>query len=123
MNLVFCFTNKMQRLLLFFFGSIGMAYVYIFFMPDQAFIEKQAKKSTQIIQTYSPKSKFQANVKISINLANKSDLCQIPGVGEKTAEKIILYRTKHPFRSLSELMNIKGIGPKKFLKMKKKIRL
>lgn len=62
--------------------------------------------------------------KISINTADIKQLMQIPYVGEKTALLIIEYRNRHGcFKTIEEIMEIKGIGPKKFEKMKDYIRL
>jgi len=58
---------------------------------------------------------------IDINIASKVELMDLPGVGEKTAEKIINYREKQPFEKKEDLKKIKGIGPKKLEKMKDKI--
>lgn len=61
--------------------------------------------------------------KININTATKSELIDLPGVGESTADKIIDYRTKSiSFRKPEDLMNVKGIGKKKFEKLKKYIK-
>ena len=38
----------------------------------------------------------------------------LPGIGEATAKRIIEYRSKHPFQSLAQLMEVKGIGKKKY---------
>ena len=44
----------------------------------------------------------------------------LPGIGEKTAEKIIeLRKERGKFNTLEELMNVKGIGEVKFNKIKK----
>jgi competence protein ComEA len=44
----------------------------------------------------------------------------LPGIGEKTAEKIIELRTERgKFKKLDELMDVKGIGEVKFNKIKK----
>jgi comEA protein len=56
--------------------------------------------------------------KININTASKSELMKIPQVGEKTALAIIAYRKDTPFVTIEDIMNIKGIGRKKFEKMK-----
>ncbi|MBP3399253.1 MAG: ComEA family DNA-binding protein [Erysipelotrichaceae bacterium] len=51
---------------------------------------------------------------IHINSATIEELMCLPGIGEKTAKKIIEYRTLHLFQSLEELMEVSGIGKKKF---------
>ena len=62
--------------------------------------------------------------KISINSANIDDLCSLPGIGPKTAQKIIDYRLNHgSFLSLEELKNVSGIGNVKFRKIKELITL
>lgn len=43
---------------------------------------------------------------------------KIPGVGSKTADKIIDYREKFQFKSVEDLKNVDGIGDKKFEKLK-----
>ena len=39
----------------------------------------------------------------------------LKGVGEKTAQKFIDYRQIQPFYSIEDIMNIQGIGEKKYL--------
>lgn len=57
--------------------------------------------------------------KININTADLSELDSLPGFGQVTAQKIIEYRQEHTkFNSIEELMNIKGIGEKKFNNVK-----
>lgn len=52
---------------------------------------------------------------VDINSAAKEEFILLPGIGESLAERIILYREENgPFQSLEELMNVKGIGRKKF---------
>lgn len=59
------------------------------------------------------------NNKININTADLSELDSLPGFGQVTAQKIIEYRQEHTkFNSIEELMNIKGIGEKKFNNVK-----
>lgn len=54
---------------------------------------------------------------MNINTASKSELMRLPGVGEKTAVAIIEYRNTRKFSSPADIMNVKGIGPKKYEKM------
>lgn len=58
---------------------------------------------------------------IDINTASRETLMQLPGVGEKTAEGIIAHRSHIPFRRPEDIMEVKGIGQKKFEKMKRYI--
>jgi competence ComEA-like helix-hairpin-helix protein len=61
---------------------------------------------------------------ISLNTGSKQDLMKLPGVGEVMSDRILLYRSKRgSFRLLEELMNVEGIGEKKFEKMKPYLKL
>ena len=42
----------------------------------------------------------------------------LPGIGEKTALKIIEYRKTQVFKSIEDIKNVKGIGDKKYEKIK-----
>lgn len=65
----------------------------------------------------SPSSSGPAS-KININSADLSELTKIPGVGEKTAQKILDYRANNSFSSIEDIKNVPGIGDKKFESMK-----
>ena len=68
--------------------------------------------------------KISEDILISINSADLNQLSSLPGIGIKTAEKIIEYRNNNgSFNSLEELMNVKGIGKSKFNKIKEYITL
>lgn len=83
------------------------------------------KKEEIIKERSKPKPKPKPKKKeigiININKASKSELDKLPGVGPVTAEKIIKYRQKHKFKRPSDIKKVKGIGEKKFEKMKKYI--
>lgn len=50
---------------------------------------------------------------VNINTADAQTLATLEGIGEKRAEAIIEYRSKHgPFMSIEDLVKVKGIGVK-----------
>ena len=56
--------------------------------------------------------------KVNINTASIEELITLPGIGEKTAEKIVFYRNnKGKFRSVNDITNVSGIGEKKLDKI------
>ena len=56
---------------------------------------------------------------INLNTATVAQLETLPGIGKSTAERILEYRQKNGgFRKVEDLMNVRGIGEKSFLKMK-----
>lgn len=56
---------------------------------------------------------------LNINTATAGELQKLPGIGAATATRIVEYRQKNgPFKKVEELMNVRGIGEKSFLKLK-----
>jgi len=55
---------------------------------------------------------------VDINHASAKELTSLKGVGNKKAAAIIEYRQAHCFKSLHEILNVKGLG-KKFLEKNK----
>jgi competence protein ComEA len=56
---------------------------------------------------------------ININTATAAQLEGLPGIGARTAQAIVDHRQKSGgFKKIEELMNVKGIGEKSFLKLK-----
>jgi len=59
------------------------------------------------------------NGKIDLNTATLQQLQLLPGVGETIAQRILDYRSEHnSFNSVEDLMNVSGIGEKKFEEIK-----
>lgn len=56
---------------------------------------------------------------VNINTATVQELCSLPGIGETIAVRIIDYRTAHGlFNNTDEIMNVSGIGAKKYEELK-----
>lgn len=56
---------------------------------------------------------------VDINTADATGLETLDGIGPALAQRILAYRTAHGgFRSVSDLQNVTGIGPKKFAAIK-----
>jgi competence protein ComEA len=59
-----------------------------------------------------------ADGKVILNVANVQELDTLPGVGKKTAERIVELRTRlGRFKKLSDLLRIKGIGQRSLQKL------
>jgi len=56
---------------------------------------------------------------VNINTATRTELMQVPKIGEKMAERIVEFRKANgPFARVEEIMNVKGMGEKTFLSMR-----
>ena len=61
--------------------------------------------------------KVDAPLNLDIRTAGLEELISLTGIGDKRARDIISYRSKHPFTSVNQLLNVKGIGPKTYAKI------
>jgi competence protein ComEA len=72
--------------------------------------QKPAKESSSQAAVATP---------LNLNAATATQLESLPGIGARTAERIIEYRQKNGgFKKIEELMNVRGVGEKSFLKLK-----
>jgi competence protein ComEA len=75
-------------------------------------------------QIYNTKTVDVAPTSIILNQASTAELERLPGIGEVMSKRIISYREQRGrFRALDELMNVAGIGQKKYEKLRPYLRL
>ena len=56
---------------------------------------------------------------VNLNTATVEQLDALPGIGKAMAARIVEYRQKNgAFKKVEDLMNVRGIGEKNFLKLK-----
>ena len=85
---------------------------------EKIYIPKVGEVGHNMTTIVSSPSSSGPSSKININSADLSELTKIPGVGEKTAQKILDYRANNSFSSIEDIKNVPGIGDKKFESMK-----
>ena len=85
--------------------------------------DMRLQESKKVRQRISPKKPKKQPI-LNLNTANLQQFQLLPGIGPKMAERIIEYRkVKGPFQSTEQIMDVKGIGSKKFEKLKPFIKL
>jgi competence protein ComEA len=86
-------------------GEIGLWYHKVLNPPKYEILKKP---NNEIILKDSIK-------KLSLNNSSYEELLEVPGIGPTLAKRIIENR---PYNSVEDLMKVKGIGKKKFEKLK-----
>jgi len=66
---------------------------------------------------------FLVGKKIDINRASIQALKQLPSISTTIAQRIISYRQKKEFKSLKDVLAVKGLGPKKLQKIRPYLQL
>jgi competence protein ComEA len=78
-----------------------------------------AAQAAQVQPRSTPAAKASASAPLNLNTATVAQLETLPGIGKSTAERILEYRDKNGgFKKIEDLMNVRGIGEKNFLKLK-----
>jgi competence protein ComEA len=86
--------------------------------PDPAPPAQSSAEPRPEPTTAQPSSGITTDGKVILNLATAGELTRLPGIGQKRAEKIVeLRESLGRFKKLTDLLRIKGIGPKSLRKM------
>lgn len=81
-------------------------------MPSEASAAAPALEKTAPVL---PPAREMSARQVDLNQATLSDLEALPGIGPKLAQRVIEHRDEHgPFHSVDDLRQVKGIGRKKF---------
>ena len=103
----------MRSVFLMFVMMLGIAVA----ASAQVSTAKPAKSGTR--QSATKATKASPGAPVNLNTATQAQLVSLPGIGPKAAQRIIEYRQKNGnFKKPEDLMNVKGIGEKSFLKLK-----
>lgn len=89
---------------------------------DKVLVPKRAAPAAPGGAAPSGGSQAQPGGLVNLNAATAADLETLPGIGPALAERIIAYRTEHGgFRRVEDLLEVAGIGPKKFEDLKDQV--
>ena len=71
------------------------------------------------VTSASGRDKGLATGPVNLNSATQEQLESLPGIGPSTAAKIVAFRRENgPFQQADDLMNVSGIGPGRFAKLR-----
>ena len=82
--------------------------------------QQQPNNASQNFKKQSPNME-QATAIININTATIAELDTLPGIGPAIANRIVEFRNQQPFTKIEDIMLVKGIGKKKFAKLRERI--
>lgn len=82
---------------------------------------KSKAQFKQSIQTTQASEASQKLHPVNINTATEAELDTLPGIGPAIAKRIIAFRNQQAFSKAEDIMLVKGIGQKKFAKLRERI--
>ena len=84
--------------------------------------KKETKREAPARMKLDPKE-APGEARVDLNAATQAQLEALPGIGPSLAGRIIARREKRPFRRVSQLRRVKGIGPAKYRELKDLVRV
>lgn len=131
------FTKEESTVLLFlvFFTLLGLAFktYHTFFKKEESKIQFEKTDIDSILVAVFSEEKIEKTgivssarkdeplkkKSIDLNKASIEELTKLPGIGEKTARKIVEYRKNYGgFKKIEDVMKVERIGPNLFEKIK-----
>ncbi len=90
---------------------------------NESVIKKEENKTTEVVKSNDNNDESTSTNKlVNINTAGVKELSTLTGIGEAKAQKIIDYReANRGFKSIDEIMKVKGIGKATYEKFKANI--
>lgn len=90
---------------------------------NERVIEKEENKTTEVVKSNDNNDEsISTNKLVNINTAGVKELSTLTGIGKEKAQKIIDYReANRGFKSIDEIMKVKGIGKATYEKFKANI--
>ena len=83
--------------------------------------QSKSKSITQLKHSLQPSEPSQKLQTVNINTATEAELDTLPGIGPAIAKRIIAFRNQQPFTKPEDIMLVKGIGKKKFAKLRERV--
>jgi competence protein ComEA len=65
-----------------------------------------------------PSANLTASGVVNVVSATVEELERLPGIGPSKAKAIVEYRKNHPFHKIEDLIKVKGIGHKMFVRIR-----
>ena len=105
-------TKHEKYILIFLLGSVIVGSSAVSF--KKRFIKSGEERREISSGAYITKAITESKI-VNINLGSEKDFEKLPGIGPALSKRIVSYRgNKGPFKDIIEIMNVSGIGPKKF---------
>lgn len=91
---------------------------------EKIYIPKEGEEvEEELAQKSGDLDTSQPNSEVNINTSSREELMTLPGIGEKTADKILDYREEALFKTIEDIKKVSGIGEKKFEAIKDMIKV